>query len=139
MKIPNRILKVQCFLFISFYINNMVQAQDESEPKEFKKKSYFEVGIIAGTPAFINALNGFYIDPVGLRLSGMYLNKNTNGVQLNLEYKLSENIKTRHNLGIAIGKSQDSGCDYYYLGPVYDFYYKSFFLETGVSKIIHVN
>lgn len=68
----------------------------------------------------------------------MYLSKYTNGIQFNLGYKLSDNAKTRHNFGIAIGRSQDPGCDYSYLGPVYDLSYRWFFLEIGVGKVIQV-
>ena len=97
------------------------------------------MGLVLGTPAFFNALAGYWFEPVGIRLSGMYLASNSNGLQLNAVYRFAENKKKSHNVGLAFGKSQDQGSDYYYLGPTYDFYKNKFFLEAGVCKIMHVN
>lgn len=99
-------------MYFSFYIYNIAQAQEGNELKTFNEKPYFELGLAAGIPGGLNVLAGYWIDPVGLRISGGYLYKNTNGLQLNLAYKVSKNTKTRHMVGIAFGKSQDRGCDY---------------------------
>ena len=119
-------------LIISLNICTISQAQEN-------EKTYPELGLVVGMPAFINVLGGYWFEPVGLRLSGMYLNNNTNGLQINLGYKVSEKLEKRHIIGLAFGKSQDQGSDYYYLGPTYDFYKNKFFLEAGISKIMHVN
>ena len=127
------------FIILAFSsIYGSAEKQVENRQKNLKKDSYFEVGIFLGSPAFFNAGFGYWFGPVGLRLSGTYLSKDTNGIQFNLEYKLSDNAKIRHNLGIAVGRAQDPGCDYSYFGPVYDFTYKSFFLEIGAGKVFNV-
>ena len=126
-----------CVLFLC--ISTTAQATVEIEIEELKKDSYFEAGIVFGTPAGINALVGYCYNPVGVRLTGMYSNENMNGIHLALVYMVSEGEKSSHHVGIALGRSQDPGCDYYYSGPVYDYYYKHFFLEAGGGKILHVN
>lgn len=115
-----------------------IYSQTENDALEIHNNSFLEVGIVGGMPAYVNILCGYWIDPFGIRLSGMFLAYNSNGAQFNIGLKISEKTKNRHCLGAAVGKSQDRGCDYYYLGPVYDFYYKDFFVEAGVCKIIHV-
>jgi hypothetical protein len=96
------------------------------------------MGAGVGMPVYFNGALGYWYDPVGVRLSGMYFGKRSNGVQFNLGYELSENDNTSHCLGIAIGKSEDQGCDWSYLGPVYNYYYYWLFLEIGLSKVIEV-
>ena len=132
-------LQIAFIIFLSFfffYKNSLAQEQKKDGHNNIKGESHFEAGIIFGSPAGFNAITGYWFRMVGLHLSGIYSNKYTNGIQFNLGYKLSENAKTRHNFGIAIGKSQDRGCDYSYLGPVYDLNYRRLFLEIGVGKVI---
>ncbi len=125
-------------IFLLYLSPFFTHAQTENDTLEIHNNSFLEAGIVGGMPAYVNILCGYWIDPFGIRLSGMYLAYNSNGVQFNIGLKISEKAARRHCLGAAIGKSQDRGCDYYYLGPVYDFYYKDFFVEAGVCKIIHV-
>ena len=105
---------------------------------ENESRLYPEAGIVFLTPAFINALAGIWYEPVGIRISGMYSDKERKGIQVNSVVRLGGRNKVRHCAGIAAGLSGDPGCEYYYAGPVYDLYYGNFFLEAGISKILHV-
>lgn len=122
----------------TFSISSLAQEQVEKGPKSLKGNLYFEVGAIVGSPAYFNGAIGYWFGPVGSRLSGAYLGRFLNGIQFNLGYKLWDSANTLHNLGIAAGRSQDAGCDYSYLGPVYDLNYKRFFLEIGGGKVFNV-
>lgn len=133
-----------------FSINSLAQEHVEKEinessetgPRNLKGDSYFEMGTNIGMPATINVAIGYWFGPVGLRLSGMYwgegTQKGTNGVQFNAGYKLSDNAKSLQNLGVAVGREQGPGCDWSYLGPVYNLNYKWFFLEIGLAKVLKV-
>ena len=132
----NQILII-CFL-ISFNQVIFAQQKNESNKLDLKKESYFELAALEGTPTLINLSGAYWFKPVGLRLSGGYFDYNVNGMQFNLNYKLTDNLKTRHTIGMAIGKSQDQGCEYFYFGPVYDYTYKHLFVEVGVSKVFNV-
>ncbi len=136
MKKPQKLLLILS-IFLLCLSPVITHAQTGNDTLEIHN-SFLEAGIVGGTPTFINVLGGYWFGLVGFRLSGMYLAYNSNGIQFNIGLKISEKTARRHCLGAAIGKSQDRGCDYYYLGPVYDFYYKDFFVEAGVCKIIHV-
>ena len=39
---------------------------------------------------------------------------------------------------MAIGKSQNRGCEYFYTGPMYDLTYNKLFVEIGVGKVFNV-
>ena len=121
-------------------INQEIFAQQDLkiETNRLQGKSYSELGLLGGMPAYINLTVGYYYKPIGIRLSGGFLNANSNGIQFNLNYKISDNYKIRHNIGLAVGKSQDTGCDYFYAGPVYDLTYKKFFVELGAGKVFEV-
>ena len=144
MKIIRIILNLLCVFFViltflfTFSINGLAQEQVEKSLKISKKNSYFEAGVVIGSPSFFNGTIGYWFGPVGLRVSGMYSDESMNGIQFNLGYKLKDNAGTLRNLGIAVGRAQDPGCDYSYLGPVYDLNKKRFFLEIGVGKVFNV-
>jgi hypothetical protein len=119
-------------------INQQGICQQSNDTVSIKKRSHFEIGLVAGTPYSISLLGGYWIDPLVFRASGMYYGYNKNGVQLNLGFEVGKKTNCIHCIGAAIGKAQDPGCDYYYLGPVYDLYYKRLYLELGPCKVIHV-
>ncbi len=144
MKIIRIILNLLLNFFViitfltTFTMDGLAQEQVEKRLKILKENSYFEAGVIIGSPSFLNGSIGYWFGPVGLRVSGMYSDKSINGIQFNLGYKLKNKAGTFRSLGIAIGRAQDLGCDYSYLGPVYDWNYKRVFLEIGVGKIFNV-
>ena len=130
------ILLIGCLLIINQEV--FAQQNSEFETKSLKEKSYVETGLLGGMPACFNLTAAYHYKPIGIRVSGGYLNDNSNGIQFNLNYKISDNYKIRHNIGIAVGRSQDTGCDFCYAGPVYDLTYKRIFVELGVGKVFEV-
>ena len=64
----------------------------------------------------------------------MYTDSDTNGLQFNIRYQFYDKKNMDHKVCIACGRSQDPGCDYSFLGPVYDLRYKWFFSEIGIGK-----
>ena len=100
---------------------------------DLKEDSYQEIGINIGTPAALNAAFGYWFNSVGLRVSGMYYGQETNGVQLNLGLRLSDNFKRRHALFIIRGASKIDNDEWTFLGLVYNLNFKGFFLETGLT------
>lgn len=117
-----------------------IYAQDSNSEisSDLKKKSYFELSILGGSTTSFSIAGSYWFKPVGIRLTGGYFETDMNGVQLNLNYKLKDNIKYRHTIGLAVGKAQDPGCEYSYAGPVYGFTYKKLFVECGVGKVFNV-
>jgi len=97
-----------------------------------------EIGANFGAPAFFNAALGYWPNKFGLRLSGMYFDQSNNGCQFNLIYKYFDDGKVNRSWGIALASSQDVGCDWSYLGPVYNYTNEHFFLELGIAKPIAV-
>lgn len=97
-----------------------------------------EIGAVFGAPAFLNAAAGYRFDPWVIRISGMYFEEKMNGVQLNVMRKYEDDSKVTRSLGIAVASSQDRGCDWSYLGPVYDYTNGAFFLELGIVTPIAV-
>ncbi len=98
-----------------------------------------EIGIAALMPATPTLAIGYTSDKWGIRATGMYWGQNSNGYQLATKYILGGKNYHSHWLGIAGGESQDPGCDYFYVGPAYEFRYKRFYAEGGISKVVHVN
>lgn len=133
-----RIFFVVLIFAVTFDISSLAQEKLEKGPKSLKANSYFEAGAIVGSPSFLNGAVGYWFGPVGLRVSGGYSDRFQNGIQFNLGYKLCDNDRILRNLGIAVGRSQDLGCDYSYWGPVYDLNKKKFFLEIGVGRVFNV-
>ncbi len=95
-----RILKILIVL-IGLVSTRHIHAQEEVDLRE---DSYQEIGINIGTPAALNLAFGHWFNSVGVRVSGMYFGQ-TNGVQLNLGLKLSDNARRRHALFIIGGIS----------------------------------
>ncbi|MCK4500279.1 hypothetical protein KAU11_07265, partial [Candidatus Babeliales bacterium] len=102
-------LLIICSILFLFLFPFCINAQTENDTLEINNNSFIEAGIVGGMPAYVNILFGYWLDPFGIRLSGMYLAYNSNGVQLNIGLKISEKTKSRHCLGAAVGKSQDRG------------------------------
>ncbi len=124
------------------HVEKAGEESTETGPRNLKGTSYFEIGANLGFPALLNGAVGYWLGPVGLRLSGMYWGDDTqegrNGIQCDIGYKLSDNANTRHSLAVAGGISREPCCDWSYLGAVYSLDYKWFFLEIGLGKIVEI-
>lgn len=101
--------------------------------------SYFQWGVLFGSPTFLNLSIGWRHEPVELRLCGGYSAKDLNGIQIDFGCELIRTIDSIHSVGVAFGRTQDPGCDYSYFGPVYSFNRKRFFCEFGVCRTFNVN
>ncbi len=133
-------MKVFFIILIASLLSYRVFAQNNKSEisSDLKKKSYFEFSLLGGSPTCFNISGSYWLKQFGVRVSGGYFETDMNGLQLNVNFKLKDNMKHRHNIGIALGKSQDRGCEYSYFGPIYDFTYKKLFVEFGVCKVFNV-
>lgn len=127
-----RILKILIVL-IGLVSTRHIHAQEEID---LRQESYQEIGINFGTPAVLNLAFGHWFNSVGVRVSGMYFGT-TNGVQLNVGLKLSDNVRTRHALFIIGGISNidldNRVREWTFLGLVYNLNFRGFFLEPGLT------
>ncbi len=118
---------------------------DSSETglRSLKGVSCFEMGANLGFPALVNVLVGYWLGPVGLRVSGMYWGDDRteggrNGIQGDIAYKLSDSPETLHSFAVVGGISRESCCDWSYLGGAYSLNHKWFFIELGLGKIVEI-
>ncbi len=103
--------------------------------KNLKNTHYPELGIVF---AGFGAMAGYWFGPFGFQLSGSYFGRRMNGAQFAAAIRISDTTLRRHALGGAVGRSQDPGCDYSYIGPVYSYTRKHLFLEIGAGKTFNV-
>ena len=131
--------KILLVVFIVLAIKIFAQNDSLSYfPSENHPSSYLELGITSGMPTFINATVGYCFHSMNLRLSGGYWGNKLNGAQATFAYVIKDTYRIRHNIGVAVGRSQDMGTDYCYVGPVYDYNYKHFFIEAGFCRVFSV-
>ena len=99
--------------------------------------SYPELGI---TTSFliIHPSIGYWWDRIGLRFTGMYLNKNHHEFHLNLGYGLYDSGKVHHSINLLTSwvAGSDPGADYKYRanGIAYSLNYRGLFLEIGLAR-----
>lgn len=98
------------------------EVNKESKPKNLKNVSYPEIGLTA-SPLLISPNFGYWFGPIGIRLSGMYLNENHNEAHFNLGFKFSDNEKTQQSInllsGLIVGSDPGADYNYTYLGVAY--------------------
>ncbi len=128
--------------------NNIKIEEPKTQNINLKYISYFEVGLSYGTIAHpINFLIGYWIGPIGLNLAGMYYGRRDdiiNGFQINIEYKILDDIDRRHSIGIVYNRFHDEKNykpyqdedekDHAGYGAIYKYYRKGFFVEGGFIK-----
>ena len=125
-------------LILSIFLLGLVSTRHiyAQELADLREDSYQEIGINIGTPAALNLAFGHWFNSVGVRVSGMYFGQ-TNGVQLNLGLKLSDNARRRHALFIIGGISNidlnNRVREWTFLGLVYNLNFRGFFLEPGLT------
>jgi hypothetical protein len=99
--------------------------------------SYPELGI---TTSFllIHPSIGYWWGRTGLRLTGMYVNKDHHEFHLNIGYGFydSANVQQSINLLTSWVAGSDPGADYRYgaTGIAYSLNYRGFFLEIGLAR-----
>jgi len=140
-QIPNTSVKIRMkdgseFVFSFDKIEKIVKENTSVLPIDLKEKSYLELGVNIGIPSAFNVSLGNWFGPFGLRLSGMSFEK-AKGFQVNIEYKLSDNIDRRHGLAAVLGSSKiiSDGLakEWNYFGITYELNWSGFFFETGMS------
>ena len=91
--------------------------------KQLLDSSYAEIGITYGLPGIVNFNFGQWFGRTGIRLSGMFYNENFAGMELHVGYKLVDNNRQRHSIGLSYGRSgslvDDGGIGY--AGIVYNY------------------
>jgi len=99
------------------------------------KLAYPEVGITRSM-LFRPSL-GYWWNRMGVRLSGMYLNKDSHVFQFNLGYAFYDSVKLQHsaNLVTCWVVGSDPGADYRFgaTGFSYSINYRGFFFELGLA------
>ena len=148
--IPNKSITIKSFdgKIQTFDYDQILKIQrDESFYNNCRDSSYSELGICYGTPAVFNLAIGPWYGPFGVRFSGMYLGSSY-GIQMNLNYKISDSPNFLHSIGVAVGKSFIEGeeiayfpfddnftymKEWQYIGLVYNLNLSGFFLEGGLS------
>ena len=106
-----------------------VSADNEQYP------SYPELGIMLGLN--VHPAVGYWWGRMGIRLSGMYKNKDDREYHLNFAYVLRDTEKVQHSMNVLTSRivGSDPGADYDFAatGIAYGLNYNGFFLEIGLG------
>jgi len=103
--------------------------------EEQTKLSYPEVGITKSM--LFRPSIGYWWNHAGVRLSGMYLDKDQQDFQFNMGYAFYDKVKMQQSINLVtfwvVGS--DPGADYKYAatGLTYSINYRGFFLELGLA------
>lgn len=103
--------------------------------EEQNKLSYPEVGITKSM--LIRPSIGYWWNHTGVRLTGMYLNKDLHEFQFNFGYAFYDKVKLQQSINLVtcwvVGS--DPGADYRYgaTGFSYSINYRSLFFELGLA------
>ena len=103
--------------------------------EEQKKFSYPEVGITKSM--LIRPSIGYWWNRTGVRLSGMYLNKDSHEFQSNIGYAFYDKVKLQQSINLVTSwvVGSDPGADYRFgaTGLSYCINYRGFFFELGLA------
>ena len=98
--------------------------------------SYPELGITS--TLIIHPSIGYWWDRSGLRVTGMYLNKEHHEFHLNVGYRLYDSEKVQHGINLLTSwvAGSDPGANYRYgaTGIAYSLNYRGIFLEIGLAR-----
>jgi hypothetical protein len=104
---------------------------DESEPL-----SYPELGITKSL--LFHPSIGYWWGRIGLRLTGMYLNKDHHEFHVNLGYAFSDSAHVQQSINLLTSwvAGSDPGADYRYgaIGIAYSLNYRGIFVEIGLAR-----
>ena len=106
------------------------------EAKDKEQLSYLELGITAST--IIHPSIGYWWGRTGLRVTGMYLDKDHHEYHVNIGYALYDSETMQHSINLLTSwvAASDPGADYRYAatGIAYSLNYKGFFFEIGLAR-----
>ena len=104
---------------------------------EKKQLSYPEVGL---TTSFqiLHPSAGYWWGRKGIRLTGMYVNKDLHEFHINIGYALYDTKRVQHSINLLTSwiAGSDPGADYKYgaTGLAYGLNFRGFFLEMGLAR-----
>ena len=118
--------------------------------QDLTEVAYPELGVTFGTPGMFNFVFGYWFKKAGFRFSGMYYDKNFAAFQLHTGYKILDNNRHRHSIGISTGRMgrADSkngigyaGLVYSYTGPPFSLAkrHHAWFAEVGYGRYFPTN
>jgi hypothetical protein len=99
--------------------------------------SYPELGITT-SGLLIHPSIGYWWDRIGLRVTGMYINKDHHEFHLNIGYAFSDSATVQQSINLLTSwvAGSDPGADYRYgaTGIAYSLNYRGFFFEIGLAR-----
>ena len=137
---------VLCIIAVAFILPGVARAQETVkgiEKKDLKQVSYPELGWTS-----YGITLGYWHKRIGLRLANYYFDEDSNGMRINLGYKLSDNEKTQQSLNLVTGRfvGSDPGADYdfAYAGITYGINFSilrfsGLFFEIGLGNVLQDN
>jgi hypothetical protein len=105
--------------------------------------SFWEAGVVLGTPALINIVGGYQWKSIGIRVSGLYGGRDSYGLQVSAPYNLYRGLHSSHDVSVlymdapTISLSADNGATftpYRGVGLAYDLILSGFCFEVGLLK-----
>ncbi len=94
--------------------------------------SYPELGITTSGPSI-----GYWWGRTGLRVTGMYADKDHHELHLNIGYAFADSAKVQQSINLLTSwaAGSDPGADYRYgaTGIAYSLNYRGFFVEAGLA------
>ena len=100
-----------------------------------KSDHYFEVGVILGTPLFVNPILGYEFDRFGLSISGSYLGKEAYGVHLSSPFRFYMNKGFSNALCLVFENSwigEGDSSHFVNIGPTYELRWNWFLANLGL-------
>ncbi|MFH1009502.1 MAG: hypothetical protein V1800_18650 [Candidatus Latescibacterota bacterium] len=99
--------------------------------------SYPELGITTSSLPIVPSI-GYWWGRRGLRVTGMYLDKDHHEFHLNFGYAFHDSEKVQHSINLLTSwvAGSNPGADYRYgaTGVAYSLNYRGFFLEAGLAR-----
>lgn len=135
MQIRHSLSKILRLTFATFTALSILWAS-YADAGESKHRTYLELGITASS-LLIQPSIGFWWGRIGVRFSGMYLNKNHHEFHFNIGYAFYDSDKVQHSINLLTSRvvGRDPGAHYRYsaTGIAYSINYRGFFLELGLA------
>jgi hypothetical protein len=98
--------------------------------------SYPELGVTKSL--FFHPSAGYWLGRAGLRVTGIYLNKDRHEFHLNIGCAFHDSAKVQQSINLITSRvvGSDPGADYRYwaTGVAYSLNYRGFFIEIGLAR-----
>ena len=124
-------IALSAFAVLSILWTSYIRAEEKDQ------LSYPELGITTSS-LIIHPSIGYWWGRIGLRFTGMYLNKDHHEFHLNIGYGLYDSEKVQHSINLLTSwvAGSDPGADYRYgaTGIAYSLNYRGVFFEIGLAR-----